>query len=229
MPSRGIGHGGVQPPRRIPAATAGALGVLMAATAFVAMVFFGKVSLAPHESLADGVVFYVVPYHYGFAFYDRNFKEVETIEVQEGEPVALHIVPGTALARETFFAYAERSIRTGVGGLGPGDPQIRRKIEEDLALGDIEHIIGISAHPVHVQTDVTAALGGRIFREGAPKTVREAVERRDPSIKTLTFTAKRVGTFDVLCVDSGMDGGGTCGWGHQWMIARRAFVVREGD
>lgn len=221
--------GGVQPPRRIPAATAGALGVLMAATAFVAMVFSGKVSLAPDESPADGAVFYVVPYHYGFALYDRNFREVEAMEVREGETVTMHIVPGTALARETFFAYAERSIRTGVGGLRAGDPQIRRKIEEDLALGDIEHIIGISAHPVHVQTDVTAVLGGRVFREGAPKTVREAVGRKDPTIKTVTFTPKRVGTFDVLCVDSGMDGGGTCGWGHEWMIARRAFVVREED
>ncbi len=219
----------MSPPRRIPAATAGALGVLLAATASVALVFFGKVSLAPDDSTADGAVFYVVPYHYGFAFYDRNFREVETIEVREGETVTMHIVPGTALARETFFAYAQRSIGGGIGRLAPGDPQIRRKIEEDLALGDIEHIIGISAHPVHVQTDVTGALNGRVFREGAPKTVREAVERKDPTIKTVTLTPKRVGTFDVLCVDSGMDGGGTCGWGHQWMIARRAFVVREGD
>jgi hypothetical protein len=221
--------GGVPAPSRVPAATAAVLALLTAATAFTGLVFLGVVSLAPEAPRDEGTVFYVVPYHYGFAFYDRQFAEIEKIQVKEGETVALHIVPATALARETFFAYAERSIRAGIGRLAPGDPQIRRKIDEDLVLGDVEHIIGVSAHAVHVQTDVTGALGGRIFREGAPKSVREAVEGKDPSIKTVTFTAKKVGTFDVLCVDSGMDGGGTCGWGHQWMIAKGALVVREGD
>jgi hypothetical protein len=52
------------------------------------------------------------------------------------------------------------------------------------------------------------------------------VSRNDPSIRAVTLTAKHVGAFDVLCVDSGMDGGGTCGWGHKWMTAKEAFVVR---
>jgi hypothetical protein len=52
------------------------------------------------------------------------------------------------------------------------------------------------------------------------------VSQGGPSIKSATFTAKKVGAFDVICVDSGMDGGGTCGWGHKWMVAKGAFVVR---
>ncbi len=47
-----------------------------------------------------------------------------------------------------------------------------------------------------------------------------------PSIKSATFTAKKVGAFDVLCVASGMHGAGTCGWGHAAMVAKGAFVVR---
>jgi len=80
--------------------------------------------------------------------------------------------------------------------------------------------------PLIHTTNVTPALNGRPFRDGGPATLREAVERGDPTIKTVTFTAKRVGAYDVLCVDSGMDGAGTCGWGHKWMVAKGAFIVR---
>ncbi len=214
------------PARRVPAASVAALVFLTAATGFVLLVFAGRIPLVSEEASPDGPVFYLVPYHYGFAIYDRQFREIERIEVEEGTAVTLHIVPALALAKETFLAYADRTIRAGIGGRPPGDPHIRHRIEEDLKLGDVEHIIGITAHPVHVTTNVAEVLGGRFFREGAPRTVREAVERKDPTIKTFTFTAKRVGEFDVLCVDSGIGGEGTCGWGHQWMVAKKALAVR---
>ena len=216
----------IPPTRRIPAASVAAIVLLTAATGFAILAFLGRISLVAEAPSADGSVFYLVPYHYGFAAYDGQFREVERIEVEEGAAVSLHIVPALALAHETFLAYAERPVRAGIGGRPPGDPEIRRRIEEDLRLGDVEHIIGITAHAVHVTTNVAEALGGRSFREGAPRTVREAVERRDPSIKTVTFTAKRVGEFDVLCVDSGIGGEGTCGWGHQWMVGKKALIVR---
>lgn len=46
-------------------------------------------------------------------------------------------------------------MKTATGDLPAGDPQIRKRILEDLELGNVEHIIGISAHPVYVTTDVT--------------------------------------------------------------------------
>ena len=95
-----------------------------------------------------------------------------------------------------------------------------------MALGNVEHIVGIAGHPVYLTTTTAASLGGRPFREGPPRTLAEAVQARDPAIRSVTLTAKRVGSFDVLCVDSGMDGAGTCGWGHKWMTARDGFVVR---
>ncbi|MBI4562754.1 MAG: hypothetical protein HY724_11980 [Candidatus Rokubacteria bacterium] len=98
---------------------------------------------------------------------------------------------------------------------------------EDPELGNIEHIIGISAHPVYAPTNVTPGLGGQLFKQGGPRTVREAVLRGDLTIKTVTFTAKRIGAFDVLCIDSGMEGAPTCGWGHKWMVAKGTFVVRR--
>ena len=137
------------------------------------------------------------------------------MEVKEGETVTFYIVPSQALPREMVLEYAERALSAPIGGLAPGDPRIRQKILEDFALGDVEHIIGISGFPVYVTTNVTAVLNGRPFRDGGPPTLRDAVDRGDPTIRTVTFSAKRVGAFDVLWVDSGMDGAGTCGWGHK--------------
>ena len=189
------------------------------------LVFSGALSLTPRLA-PDGAVFYVVPYHYGFAFYDRDLKEVDSMEVRVGETVTLYIVPGQALPEAVFLAYAERSLKLGIGGLPPGDPRIRAKMLEDLALGNAEHIVGIASHPVYATTDVGSVLGGRPFREAGPATLADAVSERDPAIKAVTFKAKKVGDFDVLCVDSGMDGAGTCGWGHKWMVGKNAFVVR---
>ena len=216
---------GTGPPRRHFRLTGLVMAALGAVTALALLVLTGRLTLGPPTPGAPGTVFYVVPYHYGFAFYDRALVERPGIEVRVGETVTLHVVPAQALPRETVLGYAERSLAQPIGGLPAGDPRVREKILEDMALGNVEHIVGISAHPVYLVTEVARVLDGRPFRTGGPATLREAVQRGDPTIRSLTFTAKRVGVFDVLCVDSGMDGGGTCGWGHKWMVAHGAFVV----
>ena len=207
-------------------ATAAALVALTALSVAAVLVFLGRLPLGFPQRAGTGAVFYVVAYHYGFAFYDRDLNEIETVEVKAGEAVTLHIVPAHALPEAVFRQYAERSMKRAIGGLPAGDPAIRRKLQEDLDLGNVEHIVGIAAHPVYLATDVAPVLRGRPFRENGPATLREAVSQGDPSIKSVTFTAKKVGAFDVLCVDSGMDGAGTCGWGHTAMVAKGAFVVR---
>ena len=209
-------------PRR-PAFIAGAALGLTALTVVAVLAFLGKLPLAPRQA---GAVYYVVAYHYGFAFYDQTFAEVPAMEAKEGEPVTLYIVASHALPKETVLAYSERSLHSSIGGLPAGDPQIREKLLEDFALGNIEHIVGITGLPVYVPTNVTPFLKGKPFREGGPATLREAIERRDPTIQTVTFTPTHEGAYDVLCVDSGMDGSGTCGWGHKWMIARGGLLVR---
>ena len=143
----------------------------------VVLAFLGKLSLAPRQA---GAVYYVVAYHYGFAFYDRTFAEVPAMEAKAGEPVTLYIVAAHALPKETVLAYSERSLHTSIGGLSPGDPQIRQKLLEDFALGNIEHIVGITGLPVYVPTNVTPALNGKPFREGGPATLREAIEHGEP-------------------------------------------------
>ncbi len=199
---------------------------LVSVTVATGLAFFGKIRLVPGAPDEAGTVYYVVAYHYGYAFYDAGFIERERIEVREGDAVTLHIVPVQALPRALVLEYAERNATRAVGGLAPGDPRVGEKMLEDFALGNVEHIVGIASHPVWVTTNVTPLLGGKPFREGGPRTLREAVERGDPAITSITFRAKRVGAFDVLCMDSGMDGAGTCGWGHKWMVAKEAFVVR---
>lgn len=195
-------------------ATAAALLALTALSVAAGLAFLGRLPLGFPQRAGSGTVFYVVPYHYGFAFYDRDLNEIETVEVKAGEAVTLHIVPAHALPEAAFREYAERSTKRAIGGLPAADPAIRRKLQEDLDLGNVEHIVGIAAHPVYLATDVASVLRGRPFRENGPATLREAVSQGDPSIKSVTFTAKKVGAFDVICVDSGMDGAGTCGWGH---------------
>jgi hypothetical protein len=212
----------LRPARRLALFAGAALGVT-ALTVLSVLAFLGKLSLAPRKA---GTIYYVVAYHYGFAFYDRKFAEVPAMEAKAGEPVTLYIVASHALPKETVLAYSERSLHRSIGGLSPGDPRIHQKLLEDFALGNIEHIVGISGLPVYVPTNVTPVLKGKPFREGGPKTLREAIEHNDPTIQTVTFTPTREGTYDVLCVDSGVDGSGTCGWGHQWMIAKGGFVVR---
>jgi hypothetical protein len=215
-----------QKPPRSPVATAVAAAVLAIATVLTGLVFTGRISLGPPSPGGEGMVFYLVPYHYGFAFYDRDLVERERIEVKSGAKITLVIVPAQALPEAVFREYAERSLRLSIGGLPAGDPRISAKIMEDLALGNVEHIIGIAAHPVYLTTNVSAVLGGQRFRRDGPRSLAEAVKQKDPAIKSVTFTAKRVGSFDVLCVDSGMEGAGTCGWGHKWMVAKGALVVR---
>jgi hypothetical protein len=214
-----------QKPPRSPVATAVVAAALAIATVLIGLVFSGRISLRPSSPAGEGTVFYLVPYHYGFAFYDRDLVERERIEVKSGEKITLVIVPAQSLPEEVFLEYAERSLRLSIGGLPAGDSKISAKIMEDLALGNVEHIIGIAAHPVYVTTNVAAVLGGERFRRGGPRNLAEAVHQKDPAIKSVTFTAKRVGSFDVLCVDSGMEGTGTCGWGHKWMVAKGALVV----
>ena len=209
-------------PRRLALAASVGLG-LVAVTALAVLAFLGKLPFASRER---GLVYYVVAYHYGFAFYDQAFREVPAMEAKAGVPVTLYVVASHTLPKETVLAYSERSLRTSIGGLPAGDPRIREKLLEDFSLGNIEHIVGITGLPVYVPTEVTPALQGKPFREGGPRTLREAIERGDPTIKSVTFTPAREGSYDVLCVDSGMDGSGTCGWGHKWMVAKDGFIVR---
>jgi hypothetical protein len=217
--------GARETPRRAPLLT-GLVGALLAAATVAALLAAtGRLPLGPRDRPAGGRVYYVVAYHYGFAFYDERFRERTTIEARVGETVTLHVVPAHALPRAVVLAYADRSLARAIGGVPPGDPRIRAKIEEDLALGNVEHIVGIAAHPVYVATSVAALLDGRPFREDGPATLAEAARRHDAAIRSVTFTVKRVGRFDVLCIDSGTDGAGTCGWGHKWMVAKDALVV----
>ncbi len=201
--------------------------VLLAATTGLAGLFLlSRGRVPPPTPPAAGRTFYIVPYHYGFAFYDQDLVEVAAIRVRTGDRVTLHIVPALALRRETFLAYARRTVQQGIAGLAPGDPRILARILEDVSLGNVEHIVGIAGHPVYVTTRVAEALRGRPPQTPAPATVQDAVRRRDPAIVSVTFTAGRAGRFDVICLDADpLAGTGTCGWGHKWMIGPGAFVV----
>lgn len=222
--------GGTSKPARSPAATVIVALTLATLTIVVGLLFTGRIRLAPLEPGGAGKIFYLVPYHYGFAFYDHELVERERIEVRAGEVITLVIVPAQALPEDVFLEYAERSLRRAIGDFAPGDLRIRTKILEDLDLGNVEHIIGIAAHPVYVTTDVAAVLGGKRFRQGGARTLAEAIRRKDPAIRSVTFTAKKVGAFDVLCMDSGPEGAGTCGWGHKWMVSKGGLLVRpEGN
>src|SRR3970040_1423418 len=110
-------------PVRHPALTAAAALGLTVLTGLVVLAFLGKFPRAPRDAGRAGAVFYVLAYHYGYAFYDRTFAEVGAMEVKAGEPVTLYIVPSHALPRELVLEYAERSLRAPIGRPAPRGPQ----------------------------------------------------------------------------------------------------------
>jgi heme/copper-type cytochrome/quinol oxidase subunit 2 len=94
-----------------------------------------------------------------------------------------------------------------------------------VSTDDLDHGIAINELGINLQLHPGVEATSRAVVVDVPDG-EDAVHQRDPSITSVTFTARSVGAYDVACVDSGMDGSGTCGWGHKWMVAKSGFVVR---
>lgn len=159
--------------------------------------------------------FYVVAYHWGYAFYDENFNEIERIVVNRGDRVTIYVIPGAAFDEEAHEAYQERTVEEGVGDLPPGSQEIIARMEEAEEGGFLDHGLTITGYDVDIKTNYGMFKGGassiqEVFSIESGDTLRA---------HSMTFTADKSGSFDIVCSVF-------CGYGHGWMVVEGGFVVQ---
>jgi hypothetical protein len=165
----------------------------------------------PSPTPAREKVFYIVVYHWGFALYDQNFNEINRIQVSRGDRVTLHVIPAEALTEEAHGVFEERTVKRGIGNLPPNDPKIMDEIEEAEKAGLMNHSVTIIELGVNVSTDISKVTT-------KAHSVKEALQMGNPGGGKVTFTADKVGSFNIMCMVP-------CGFGHAWMMLERGFVV----
>lgn len=159
-------------------------------------------------------VFYVVAYHWGFAFYDEDLNEVPRITVKSGETVKIYVIPSVVFSDDFVSRLERRTLEKGIGGLSPGDPKILEEIKATKEGGLLDHGFLIQGYGQQVFTNhkefTTKASSLRELLEKEREEVLEA--------HSIEFRADKPGSYMVICTV-------VCGYGHAWMIVEDGFVV----
>lgn len=160
-------------------------------------------------------VFYVVAYHWGFAFYDENLSEVSRIEVNRGDIVTIYVIPGGAFSEDMHEEFQRRTLESGVGDIPPGSEELHEKMEEAEEQGYLDHGLTISGYSVNIRTS------HKMFK-GSAETLEDILQEEGGNTlkaHSITFKADKVGSFDIVCTVY-------CGYGHDWMKVDGGLVVR---
>lgn len=160
-------------------------------------------------------VFYVVAYHWGFAIYDENFNEINRIEVNRGDIVTLYVIPGAAFSEDAHEEYEHRTLEAGIGNLPPESEELHSKLKEAEDKGYMDHGLGIESYSVNVRTSY------QMFR-GSADSLKDIISNESSDViqaHSYTFKVNKAGSFDIFCTVY-------CGYGHEWMELKNAFVVR---
>jgi len=169
------------------------------------------VSPAVKPAQGPGQTFYIVVYHWGFAIYDQNWTEVPKIVVHKGDRVTIYVIPAEALTEEAHAKFEERTIKSGIGPLPPGDPRIHEEIEAAESAGLRNHSVAILDYGINVPTDVSKITS----KADSPQDV---IRLGNPGGGSVTFTADKTGRFNIMCLRF-------CGFGHTWMILEGGLEV----
>ena len=159
-------------------------------------------------------VFYVVAYHWGFAYYDENLNEIPRISVKKGDRVKIYVFPSTAFDESFRTQLERRTLEKGIGEFKAGDTKILDEIKAAKDNGLLDHGFMIQGYGQQIFTD------HRKFTSRAT-SVKELIEREDESVleaHAIEFTADKAGTYFVICTV-------VCGYGHAWMLDEDGFVV----
>lgn len=74
--------------------------IIAVASPILAGIYLSGSQLGTEDlSQEAGSIFYVVTYHWGYAFYDENFHEVNRIQAKQGGIVTLYAIPAEGLQR----------------------------------------------------------------------------------------------------------------------------------
>ena len=202
--------------RRSGVSRAAVIGIIVVVIILAAAAFFLARPGAPAPAAEKPAkVFYVIAYHWGFAFYDSNLREIDKIVVNKGDRVKIYVFPAEAFSEDFHHEFEEKAVEAGVGDLPPGSPEIEEEIEKAEEQGLLDHGFAIKEFNVNLITDYTMFKGNASSLEEFLKIEsKDAIERH-----SVTFVADKVGEFDIFCSLY-------CGYGHNYMIAKGAFVVR---
>ena len=145
--------------------------------------------------------FNIVTYHWGYALYDKDWNEIEQIEVKRGTTVRLVAFPASVLTDEMREQFKQRTIDNGFGEYQPGDSRIAGLVEASyIDPAAVNHGVLISQLNVDLR----------------PK---DDVSSLKTAVDSIEFTTDAIGAFDILCSVF-------CGGGHPFMVLEKAFVVK---
>ncbi len=174
-----------------------------------AFLFPGMIGTGPQE---EAKVFIVVAYHWGFALYDENYNPIDQIVVNKGDKVKIYFFNARSFSDEFHEKLEEKAIREGVGGLS--GEELRAKIEEAIATGQVDHGLQVTAFKIFMSTNYKNFSGkANSLQEFFQIENKEAIEQQ-----SVTFVADKPGTYDFICYI-------VCGYGHTFMVYQDALKV----
>jgi len=168
--------------------------------------YIGYSLLAPTPKPGEAKTFYVVATEWQFSLYDANFNRVSKIEVNKGDRVTLIFIPSPFIPHDLYEEledeFIEKAVKAGLLKSKEEFEEHEEKAKKTLNLAKtaygvefIPHGLAISGYEDKVN----------VVSQGKPITV--------------TFTADKVGEFNIYCSQF-------CGWGHGFMKLEKAFVVK---
>ncbi|MEM4413462.1 MAG: hypothetical protein QXD59_04215 [Candidatus Caldarchaeum sp.] len=165
--------------------------------------------------------FYVVAYFWGYVFYDETFNEVPYIVVNRGDEVVINLIPASVIIRDpglsarerTYVEYENRTHRSGVGELPPGDPRISLELVKAHEEGYSDHGFFIEGYNKGTYT-CSRCGGGHNVRNSLQQVLQEA----SAAIGTIRLVADKPGSYTVYCIIY-------CGYGHPYLKIENAFIV----
>lgn len=159
--------------------------------------------------------YYAVSYHWGFAFYDKDFNEVQNMTVNQSAHVRIYLLSASGLTQELHEVYEERTMDMGIGS-EHNMTVIMEAMEEAEDAGKLNHGIIISGSygsKGAISTDIdTGVVDATSIQDLATKL------QEKNKLPVLDFTADTKGNFNIICTID-------CGEYHADMIAENALRV----
>jgi hypothetical protein len=175
----------------------------------------GAAALLLLQQPGEEKVFYVIAYHWNFAFFDEDLKPVDRIVVNKGDQVKIYVFPADAFAPDFRAQLEKRALQEGIGDLEPGDPRIEDELKSAREQGLLDHGFMIQGYGVSMTTSYKSFSQKANSLEELLKTEsQDALEAH-----ALTVKADKAGSFYIICTV-------VCSFGHPWMVVEGGFVVQ---
>jgi len=190
------------------------MGIAVIVIAVVVVGSIGGFLVLNSMNQASAEEYYAISYHWGFAFYDKNFNEVQNITVNASTHVKIFLLSASGLTEELHSTFEQRTMMNGIGG-ETNATVIMEAMETAEDAGKLDHGLAISGYgsKASAVTDIADGV------TNATSIQDLATKLRDKNaLPTIDFTADKVGSFNIICTVD-------CGEYHTDMISENAFIV----